>query len=58
MRGWKKGVVVAATLLAMAVVVGLPAMVGLRPFIGPRARPLTDRTFGSTPERLRVATTC
>jgi cytochrome c553 len=52
MRGWKKGVVVLAALLAMAVVVGLPAMVGVRPFIGPRARPLTDRTFASTPERL------
>jgi cytochrome c553 len=56
MRGWKKGVVVLAALLAMAVVVGLPAMVGVRPFIGPRARPLTDRTFASTPERLARGT--
>ena len=33
-------------------VVGLPAMVGVRPFIGPKARPLTDRRFEATPARL------
>ena len=32
--------------------VGLPAVVGIRPFIGPKARPLTERTFERTPARL------
>ena len=39
-------------MLVLAVVVGLPAVVGIRPFIGPRARPLTNRTFEKTPARL------
>jgi mono/diheme cytochrome c family protein len=52
MRGWKKAVVVIAGLLAATVVIGVPAMVGIRPFIGPRSRALTARTFEATPERL------
>ena len=32
--------------------VGLPAVVGVRPFVGARARPLTERTFERTPARL------
>lgn len=32
--------------------VAITATIGWRPFIGPAARPLTDRTFQSTPERL------
>jgi mono/diheme cytochrome c family protein len=52
MRGWKKAVAVIAGLLAAIVVIGLPAMVGIRPFIGPRSRALTARTFDATPERL------
>src|SRR3954464_13804801 len=32
--------------------VGLPAVVGIRPFIGAKARPLTNRTFARTPARL------
>ena len=32
--------------------VAIPATVGVRPFLGPRARPLTARTFATTPERL------
>jgi hypothetical protein len=33
--------------LAVAVIVGVgvPSMVGVRPFVGPRARPVTDRRF-------------
>ncbi|HEX9368842.1 MAG TPA: c-type cytochrome [Vicinamibacterales bacterium] len=42
----------AALALAVLVVVGLPAMVGIRPFIGPRARVLTNRRFEPTPARL------
>jgi len=38
--------------LIVLVIVALPAMVGLRPIIGPKARPLTDRRFNATPERL------
>jgi hypothetical protein len=41
----------ACAVLAIAAV-GLPAMVGIRPFIGPKARALTNRTFERTPARL------
>jgi mono/diheme cytochrome c family protein len=41
-----------ALALAVVVVVGIPAMVGIRPFVGPKARPLTDRRFQATPARL------
>ena len=39
---------------AVAVIgsVGLPAMIGVRPFLGPKARPLTNRAFERTPTRL------
>jgi mono/diheme cytochrome c family protein len=52
MRGWKKGLAVGTGLLVAVVAIGLPAMVGIRPFIGPKVRPLTDRKFEATPERL------
>src|SRR5215469_7777085 len=32
--------------------VGVPMAVGIRPIIGARARPLTDRHFDATPARL------
>lgn len=38
--------------LIVVVVVGVVAAVGVRPLIGPRVRPLTNRTFQATPERL------
>lgn len=38
--------------LVVLIVVGIPAVVGIRPFIGPRARPLTARRFEPTPPRL------
>ena len=41
-----------ALTLGVIVVVGVPSLVGLRPFVGPRARPLTDRRFEATPARL------
>ena len=34
-----------ALALAVILVAGTPAIVGIRPFIGPKARPLTDRRF-------------
>lgn len=43
------------SLLALVVVVllaGISATIGWRPFIGPHSRPLTDRRFDRTPERL------
>lgn len=52
MRGWKKVVAVVAALLVAVVVIGLPAMVGIRPFLGPKSRALTARSFEATPERL------
>jgi hypothetical protein len=48
MRGWKKTLVVVASLLVAVIVVGLPALVGVRPFIGPKARPLTDRRWNGS----------
>lgn len=44
------GIVVAAMILLLVVAISLT--VGWRPFMGPRARPLTNRTFERTPARL------
>jgi hypothetical protein len=38
--------------LVVVLVAGISFTIGWRPFIGPRARPLTDRKFQSSPERL------
>jgi mono/diheme cytochrome c family protein len=38
--------------LIVLLVIGITATIGWRPFIGPAARPLTNRTFEPTPERL------
>ncbi len=42
--------VVASLVVVLSVAISLT--IGWRPFIGPRARPLTNRTFESTPQRL------
>jgi hypothetical protein len=42
------GIVILVVLLAIAI----SFTIGWRPFVGPRSRPLTDRKFQSTPERL------
>jgi mono/diheme cytochrome c family protein len=47
-----KAVKWAVALVAVVLLAGITATIGWRPFIGPRARPLTDRRFDSTPERL------
>lgn len=52
MKRVKKVLLVLAGVLVAVIVVGLPAMVGIRPFIGPKARPLTDRAFTATTARL------
>jgi mono/diheme cytochrome c family protein len=50
-RGWKiLGIVFISVVLLLAGAITLT--IGWRPFIGPRARPLTDRKFEATPERL------
>lgn len=38
--------------IVLLLLVAITFTIGWRPFIGPRARPLTDRKFESTPERL------
>lgn len=48
----KRALLVVAGILIAIVVIGLPLMVGIRPFIGPKVRPLTDRRFEPTPARL------
>jgi len=39
-------------ILAAILVVAISFIIGWRPFLGPRARPLTDRKFEPTPDRL------
>lgn len=48
----KKALLIVAIIVLAVIVVGIPAMVGIRPFIGPKARPLTDRKFEPSPARL------
>ncbi|MCC7010255.1 MAG: cytochrome c [Acidobacteria bacterium] len=52
MKRWQR--VLAYTFVVLLVVLagGISATVGWRPVLGPRARPLTDRTFTPSPERL------
>lgn len=42
----------AAAVIVVLIGVGITATIGWRPFIGPKARPLTDRKYEPTPERL------
>jgi mono/diheme cytochrome c family protein len=48
----KKTLKIAGAVLLTLVVVGVPALVGIRPIIGPKARPLTDRRFEPSPQRI------
>jgi mono/diheme cytochrome c family protein len=43
---------VSVLVVAALATTGISATIGWRPFIGPRARPLTSRTFDPTPARL------
>ena len=47
---WTAGTAVGLVLL---LAIAITATVGWRPFVGPRARPLTARRFEATPERLK-----
>jgi mono/diheme cytochrome c family protein len=53
MKRWQKTVVTTAGVLGVVAVTGISATIGWRPFIGPEARPLTDRRFDSSPARLQ-----
>jgi mono/diheme cytochrome c family protein len=52
MARWAKRLGIALVVLAAVLVGAISATVGFRPFLGPRARALTERRFESTPERL------
>ena len=47
-----KGLLISSVLLLVVIAAGVTFTIGWRPFIGPKARPLTDRKFDSTPQRL------
>ncbi len=49
-RFMKISFVIVLCLVAL-LAVGITATIGWRPFLGPRARPLTNRVFERTPER-------
>jgi hypothetical protein len=49
----QKVLLVSAIALLAAIVAGITLTIGWRPFIGPRARPLTSRQFERTPQRLQ-----
>jgi mono/diheme cytochrome c family protein len=52
MSRYLKAVGLGVLVLILLLVVAISLTVGWRPFLGPRARALTDRKFQSTPERL------
>jgi cytochrome c553 len=47
-----KGLLIGWTAMLALIAIGITLTIGWRPFIGPRARPLTDRKFEATPDRL------
>jgi mono/diheme cytochrome c family protein len=47
-----RGLLIGWVVLLAVLAIGITFTVGWRPFFGPRARPLTDRTFERTPKRL------
>lgn len=49
---WKRGLGITALLVVVLLIAGITFTVGWRPFIGPKTRSLTNRTFESTPARL------
>ena len=52
MKRWRKTLGVIALIAGVIATAGITATIGWRPFIGPRARPLTDRHFEATTARL------
>ena len=51
-RRWRKVTGTIVLVLIALILIGITFTIGWRPFIGPRTRALTDRTFESTPARL------
>jgi len=51
-KGTGKFLLITFVVLVVVFVAGVSLTVGWRPFIGPKARRLTNRTFESTPQRL------
>jgi mono/diheme cytochrome c family protein len=49
---WTKGLGIALLVLMALLAGAISATIGWRPFLGPRARALTERRFESTPERM------
>ena len=52
MKRWQKAVLYTIVLIGVLLVGAISATIGWRPFLGPKARPLTDRRIEATPERL------
>ncbi len=52
MAGWRKVVGITAVGTVLLLAAAITATIGWRPFIGPKARTLTDRRFEPTPERM------
>jgi hypothetical protein len=52
MRRFAKWILIAVVSLAVLLAIAITLTIGWRPFLGPRARPLTGRTFERTPQRL------
>jgi mono/diheme cytochrome c family protein len=51
-RRWKRYVGTTLFVILVLLIVGITLTIGWRPFIGPRTRALTNRTFEATPARL------
>src|ERR1035438_4124739 len=52
MKKLGKILLVSVLVLFLLLAVAVTLTIGWRPFLGPKARPLTARTFESTPQRL------
>lgn len=52
MKRWHKVLLLVLLVFGGLLAAGISATIGWRPFLGPDARPLTDRRFEPTPERL------
>lgn len=53
MKKLGKILLILLTVFVLALVVAISFMIGWRPFLGPKTRPLTARKFQSTPQRLQ-----
>ena len=56
MKRWQKAILYTIIVIGVLLVGAITATVGWRPFIGPKARPLTDRRIEATPARLERGT--